>query len=198
MVPKIQITYSPTYDYILHLYRRKRYTRKKISSGIKYSHELKKILNKILKKFFKILKEITGIEWHDDEKIKVYIVTDVIYPFADPLTIPMKKKKEEALVFIIHELIHLFLISNKDRIKWKEFYKKYGDKKDETKNHILLYAILFLLYPKLFGKKAQKLLKFEKWWERYDLPLKKYYLEAWKIVEKEGPEKIIKELINRK
>lgn len=195
MIPKIEFVYSKMYDdryrnnrniqKILKRRKIKYPSPKKISN---YVIKINKIWGKYEKTILKELERITKLKWKEN-KIKCYVVGQAI-PFSDPLTIPIYKNITQFIDVLIHELIHqLFTQSGnmkKSEDAWNYVYIKYKKESFKTKIHIPLHAIHKYIYLKYFsGQRLSRDIKDCK--HRIDYKL------SWKIVQKEGYEKIINE-----
>lgn len=199
MIPKIEFRYSSIYDefnkkYLETYYKayKKPKTKillKKYPSQKKLENYIKKIKPLWKNKEKKILTEIakiTGLKWRE-KKIRVYLVGKCI-PFSDPLTMPPYKDKDEFIDTLTHELIHQIQMQADDKLwkKWWAYIKQnYGKELRKTKSHILLHAVHWEIYLRLFNKRhlEENIKKSSR---------NEPYRKAWEIVQKEGHENIIK------
>lgn len=140
----------------------------------------------------KILRElsaITKLPWQEKEII--CYITWGVGSFSDPLTLNIEREADDAVQLLAHELTHR-LLSHKDntllvRKNWKLLMEKYKEHPPVTQVHIVIHAIHEHILRKLYSEKA--LLR-EK-----NLPHSPNYVLAWKIVEKDGYQNIIAELV---
>lgn len=109
-------------------------------------------------------------------------------PFLLPIWDKNGKKWSDEKIYdlIIHELLHIFLTSNNDTY-WKHVNEKYKEEDPACRNHILLYAMLYEIYEKIFNKEPID-------FNRKDLP--EGYARAVKIVKNESSKKLIREYVN--
>jgi len=190
--PRIIFTYSSVYD--------RRYKEMWLKEGKRNYPSPKKVLNYIKKveklwrkdekKVLKELSKITHLEWRA-EFIPCYVVGRC-RPFSMPLTVPICEKKDYFIDVLVHELIHNLFTQNKERLKkaWNYFNKKYKTKSWTIRLHVLVHAIHSHIYFKFFGEKRLK--------ENIKIiSFRPDYKKAWEIVEKEGYNDIISELVER-
>lgn len=192
MIPKIDFRYSRIYDsgyknspHIIKILKKKRReypSQEKIKTYISQIERLWEIKgDKILKE----IQKITKLKWKE-RKIVCYVIGYGL-PISDPLTLRLEQNKNDFLDTLSHELIHQIQIQDKRVIKWfKQMQKEYEGGSPLTKNHIFLHAVHWKILEKLFGKK------------RLNRNINKHYKfqdynQSWKIVEKEGADKIIKD-----
>ena len=150
--------------------------------------------NKILYEMSKV----TGLKWPRN-----FIECTVAFyapwgGFSSPLTLTIDKDIKYEIETLVHELSHVLTWGNRKKVLWPEsnsgIYKKYKNETFNAKLHFPIHAIVTLVFKKIFREHADEYLKYEhKWYS----PRSKDYISSWEIVEKEGPEKILKELIKR-
>ena len=140
------------------------------------------------KRVFDELSGITSLKWKE-EKIICYTV-GFCRPFSDPLTIMPFDSDEHFIDTLIHELIHQIFTQNPDKIKgpYNFFKERYHLETTKTFNHIVLYAVYFELYKRLFNDGRLEQIK-----ARLS---DKDYTRAWEIVEKYGYNNIIKDFLD--
>lgn len=90
---------------------------------------------------------------------------------------------EKFIDLMIHEMLHIFLISDTERY-WEMVQEKYADEEPVCQNHILLYALLYEVYQTIFNKEPID-------WNRVNLP--PGYARAIAIVNETGHKNIISE-----
>jgi len=202
MIPKINFIWSFIYQESIHSY----FLKKEKFDFVSYSNYVEKFIKSVKKKWEKngneILKyceEITNLKWNKNE-ISCYVIkTSPFLPISDPLTIPIQlvyeKKvsilsKEKFIDMLIHELIHnLFMQNTKKLEKYFNYLinEKYNKESFNTAIHIPLHAIHKKIFLKFFNK------------NRFNSEIQiaknyKDYKKSWEIVNKEGEEKILKEM----
>ena len=209
MIPKIKFINSSTYDKILHKYHWQRYEENEIEETRKMINEIEVEWNKIAEESLKAISEVSGLEWRETE-IKCYFVKHFLTGgMSEPLTIKLPKdtsgiRVKMILTTMMHELVHIIIIQNwigclpKTNDGSKRFYprskgmmmKKYAGETNITKIHLLVFAILLPVLERVFDKETVS---------TYNSKYKKHkevdYLRALDIVETEGKENIIKDMI---
>ena len=107
---------------------------------------------------------------------------------SDPLTIKKCSDITHAIDILTHELIH-YVQTNVNDKKWDKWRKyldaKYPKETDTTKDHIFLNAIHMALYLDFFG--ADRLMR-----DMWNSNVSEDYKRSWEIVEREGPDKIVR------
>jgi hypothetical protein len=195
-VPKLNITYSFPYDQLFTYLYKKKFSRKQSEEGFLYAKKLQKEWDKISDKIFKTLSDISGLKWKKDY-VECFVVKHIPNPISRPLTLRMNRNFTEQKTIIIHELTHNLLFQNYIRIKriyslTGKIYRKYEKESFNTKIHLPVHAIVKLTLEKTFGREAKKYIKYETWfYGKHSVD----YIRSWEIVEKEGPENILKEVI---
>ena len=184
MIPKINIYYSYIYDQAVHVLSGKKYNKKCVDGGRKFVCRLKGNSAKILPKALKAYEEVSGLRWKDP-CIEVFAVHGIPWDFSWPVTIKVRENEEDAVETLIHELGHLLTFRNEERIRCNNRISiEYRKENQTVKDHILLHAMLWKLYTKLFGEHElhNMIIGYEKWKDHY---------RAWQIVKKEGADNII-------
>ena len=185
--PKLDITYSFIYDQMIHFWGKKKYTKTNYELGKKYTKRIQTQWKKIERKAFNTISKASGLKWKKPV-IDCYITTAKIYSFSGPLTIAIKKDMKLQIEILIHELVHNIVVQNMKKVRGKLMHKKYGRYGMKTKIHVLINAILKQTLLQLISK------------QRVSKHIKRYnkqpaYKLAWQIVEKQGADNIIKELV---
>ncbi|MEK6916085.1 MAG: hypothetical protein AABW89_06100 [Nanoarchaeota archaeon] len=192
MLPKIEFRYSYIYDDVYrHSVEIKEFLKradKKYPSPyeiIKFLDGLRNAWKNQGERILKTINKVSGLKWSD--KTMVCYVVGFCRPMSDPLTIKFCKDIDHTIDILTHELIHNIQLSV-DNKKWNKWLKyldfNYRNESKTTKDHILLNAFHTEIYLKLFDS------------ERLERDIENShispdYLKSWKIVEKEGHEKII-------
>lgn len=199
MLPKLEFVYSGIYDTVFSGSKTVSY-RKRIE-GMKLAKKLQKVWDRHSKRILSCMSKITGLKW-PKSYIECILSFNAPYSFSHPLTLKIYKRIpiERCIVVLIHELAHILLWGNREKVKFPrsnaKIYKKYKNESYQTKLHFPVYAIEILTIKKVFGKNAEKYLRIAKWWEISQKSLRaKNYKKSWEIVEKEGPENVIKSII---
>ncbi len=198
-LPKIIVQYSPVYDRMLGgTFQKKEKSKKfneepKKSKGFIFSVKLQKRLNKVSKKILVEMSKITGLKWHINQ-IVIYPVSRTI-PFSHPLTIKMRKNWDYQIDNFTHEIAHNLVwdsTNQKSRITYKKLIEKYPNEVHNVILHIPIEAIVKLTLQKVFERNAKKYYKYEykRWTKRSEM-----YIRAWKIMEKEGPENVLRQVM---
>jgi len=192
MIPEINFRYSEPYDnrfrenpLIISSLKKLGKTYPTTDKVRDYVKEIKQYWKTYNSKLLREIEKVTGLKWNE-KVVKCYIVGRC-RPFSDPLTIGMHKNNEDFRDTLIHELIHQIQIQNRDKTRnwWNYLDKRYSKEKKLTKNHIFLHAILEKIYLDNFDESRLEHDK-EKCSKDPD------YSKAWKIVEKEGADNVIK------
>jgi len=108
---------------------------------------------------------------------------------STPFLLPTSNKRGERwsdtkfLDLVMHELLHIFLVTDNARY-WEYAKEKYKDEEPLVRNHVLLYAMLYEIYRKLFNTEP-----FD--FSRTDLP--EGYARAIELMKQEGHETLIAE-----
>lgn len=123
--------------------------------------------------------------------IFVHIVSGNPRPFSKPIILKSGYTVDEFITTLTHELVHNLFSDNKEIFSTEVADKLYPNEDSLTKNHIFLNAtIKYVLVEKLNDK---SLLEKEKILAKKSK--QRGYARAWKIVEKEGYEKIKEKFI---
>ncbi len=185
MIPKINIYYSYIYDQAVHVLSGRRYNRECVKGGNLFVERLRKNSADVLPKALKAYEEISGLKWKEPF-IEVFAVHGIPWDFSWPVTIKVREDENDAVETLIHELGHLLTFRNEERIcSRNRMATKYKKENQVVKEHILLHAMLWKLYTRLFGEHElhNMIIGYEKWKDHY---------RAWKIVGKEGADRIIR------
>jgi hypothetical protein len=195
-VPKLYISYSFPYDQMLTQLYKKQFSEKQRKEGLLYAKKLQKEWDRVSDKIFKTTSDVSGLKWKKDFVV-CYVVKHIPNPISRPLTLRINRNFIEQKTTIIHELTHNLLFQNYKKIKRMytltgKIYRKYAKESLNTKIHLPVHAIVKLTLEKAFGKEAKKYIKYE---TRFYGKRSIDYIRSWEIVEKEGPENILKQVI---
>jgi len=192
--PRVEFRTSTIYD--AHWKRltkksdpKQRYPSRK--TQVQFLKKLEKAWRPIEKKVLTEISKSTKMTWKP-EVIVCYVVGRC-RAFSEPLTLPVYFAPIDFAVDVLtHELIHNIYRQNmrKSMKAWNYVWKKYRRESDITRIHVPLHAAHHQIYLRLFNHK------------RLERDIKrsskmKNYRKSWEIVQKEGPENIIKEFKKR-
>lgn len=141
-------------------------------------------------RIIKQLIELTGVELGRD--FELYVFGAGLNAMSKPLMMPVMRNgnlltDSQFLETIIHELCHRFAGDQEEtpRLKayWEMVSRKYNEEHIVTQNHIIVYALLSVIFKNIFSAKQ----------ENINPPKDENYLRAVSIVKEVGAENIIKE-----
>ncbi|MFH1503651.1 MAG: hypothetical protein ABIE36_03265 [Candidatus Diapherotrites archaeon] len=193
MIPKIEFRYSDIYD---RRYRESKDIQTRLKKKkqeypsrkeiVKYMNKAERLWKDYERDILKEISKITKLNWKE-KKIICYVI-GCGRSFSEPLTVRTFKKDFNTFIdTLTHELIHQ--ISSQDEVRYMKWHnyvlKHYSKELRITKTHILLCAVHWEILEKMFGKK-----RLEKEIKRHEKPID--YKRAWKIVEEEGVDNILK------
>lgn len=124
-----------------------------------------------------------------ERNLECFIFGRGLSPMSTPFLIPLldrdgKERSDEKIIdLVIHELLHIFLVTDNRRY-WETVREKYSTEEMVCVNHIVLYAMMFVLYKEVFQKQPIDFC-------RENLPIG--YARAIEIVNQTGADLIIKE-----
>ena len=147
------------------------------------------------------MSDITGLNWPTD-KIDVYVSFYAPYSFSHPLTVKPMQNYYKRIVLLTHELAHiLFWCKGRSVLqirKKKGIFKKYVREKKTVKIHIPAEALVQLTMKRAFKRNWKRYIFWEThWWQTKKSKRAKLYRRAWEIMEKEGAENIIKDVVKQ-
>ena len=177
-IPKIKFFYSPIYDLLLTHYEGKHFDELQEKEVKKYIQKLRMRWKKVSKPILRFLLKILKKEFKGKEII-CYIVKNFRFSgISQPLTIKMVPNPEEAIINLIHELIHNFLSLE----EWKKISQKLTRKFPKEKPEIILHLYINFIQLQVL-RKFFKESTIEKMLRKYK-KLKRIG-KAWKIVLRE-------------
>ncbi len=124
-----------------------------------------------------------------ERNLECFIFGRGLTPKSTPFMLPIWNRNQEQwsdekfIDLIIHELLHIFLVTNNEQY-WESVKEKFLEEEPVCRNHILLYAMLYQIYQKLFNKEPID-------FSRDNLP--SGYARAIQIVREIGYEELIAE-----
>ncbi|MCB0367842.1 MAG: hypothetical protein KDD45_00015 [Bdellovibrionales bacterium] len=133
------------------------------------------------------LAELTGRV--PERNLECFVFGAGLGAMSTPFLLPIWNKAgeqwsdEKFIDLIIHELLHIFLVTNNEQY-WESVKEKFSEEEPVCRNHILLYAMLCQIYQKLFNKEPID-------FNRDNLP--PGYARAIQIVRETGYEELIAE-----
>lgn len=133
------------------------------------------------------LAELTGRV--PERNLECFVFGAGLRAMSTPFLLPILNKEgkqwsdEKFIDLIIHELLHIFLVTNNDRY-WNFVKEKYAKEEPVCRNHVLLYAMLYEIYHKLFNNEPMD-------FNRENLP--SGYARSVQIVRETGYKELIAE-----
>jgi hypothetical protein len=124
-----------------------------------------------------------------ERNLECFIFGRGLTPKSTPFMIPIWNRQqqqwsdEKFIDLMIHELLHVFLITNND-VYWEYVTETYKEEEPVTQNHILIYAMLYEIYATTFSKEPID-------FARDNLPAG--YMRAIELVKEIGYKKLIAE-----
>lgn len=101
------------------------------------------------------LVELTGRT--PERNLECFVFGAGLQAMSTPFLLPVWNKEgkqwsdEKFIDLIIHELLHIFLVTNNQRY-WEEVSRRFSEEEPVSRNHVLLYAMLYEIYQKIFNK----------------------------------------------
>lgn len=92
-----------------------------------------------------------------DRNLECFVFGRGLTPKSTPFLLPIWNREgkqwsdEKFIDLVIHELLHIFLITNNDAY-WKFVFEKYSTEEPAAQNHLLLYAIMYQIYRETWQK----------------------------------------------
>jgi len=163
-IPKIKFFYSPIYDFLLTNYEGKYFNELQEKEVKKYIRRLQIKWNKVIKPILRFLLKILKNKFKEKEII-CYVVKNFRFSgISHPLTIKMVPNLEEAIINLIHELIHIFLSPKRWKKISRKLIKKFPNEKPEIILHIYINFIQLQVLRKFFKESIIKkmLIKYKK------------------------------------
>lgn len=139
------------------------------------------------KQIIATIAELTGRT--PERNLECFVFGAGLQAMSTPFLLPIWNKAgeqwsdEKVVDLITHELLHIFLATNNEPY-WEHIQQKYAQEEPVCRNHILLYAMLYEIYQKLFNKEPID-------FSRDNLPAG--YARAVQLVAEIGPRAVIAE-----
>lgn len=86
-----------------------------------------------------------------ERNLECFVFGRGLIPMSTPFLLPIWNREgkqwsdEKFIDLVVHELLHIFLITNNDPY-WKFVLEKYSTEEPATQNHLLLYAMMYQIY----------------------------------------------------
>lgn len=120
--------------------------------------------------------------------IDVHVVPYWPTSISNPMIIHSYYDPDRFVDILTHELLHRLLTDNTSKLDVKKIWgKMFPDKKQITRNHILVHAVHKYLFLEILKSKS-RLERDIEWSQKFPA-----YKESWDFVEKKGYKEIIRE-----
>ncbi|MBI2099996.1 MAG: hypothetical protein HYT48_01500 [Candidatus Vogelbacteria bacterium] len=148
-----------------------------------YKEEWKKNEDKIIMSMCEVL----GLFFHRNV-IDVHIVSGNPRQFSWPIVIKSGFSPAEFVDTLAHELIHVLMTDNHDKIKWpREILEHFTHETKLTTNHIVVHATLKYIFLDVLNDEAKLKANLERS-KKHSAP---DYARAWEIVEEVGYKEVL-------
>lgn len=178
--PKIQFVYSSPYDRVFTEYENNVFSDKQAQEIKEFIEKLQFKWDKINNSVCRALEKIIGSKLQERE-MKCYIIKYWKYNgLSSPLTIKMDDDFDVIYSTLIHELVHILIVSNSDKYKkvWSELKKRFPNEIPRVILHIYVNFIQLQVLRKLFKQDfVNKIINREANYKEVE--------RAWEIVLKE-------------
>ncbi len=147
---KIQFIYSSIYDNLLTDMSKKEFIIEQMKEMELYKDELEASWKKEENKIMKEIENISKLKFKGNKNC--YLVYHMKYTaISAPLTIKKNQHLERAKTILIHELIHILLEDNREKII-KLIEKTYPEEEIEFKIHVPVLLITRRVVEKIYGE----------------------------------------------
>ncbi|MBS3152391.1 hypothetical protein J4230_03195 [Candidatus Woesearchaeota archaeon] len=147
---KLQFIYSPIYDNLLTDMSRKEFSTEQMKEMEFYKEELEATWKRKEKKIINVIEKTAKLKFKGNKTC--FLVNNMKYKaISNPLTLKKEPHLERAKTIIIHELVHILLEDNKEKIK-QLIEKIYPEESMEFKIHIPVLLITRKVVETIFGK----------------------------------------------
>ena len=147
---KISFVYSSIYDNLLTDMSKKEFSSEQMKEMEFYKEELGASWQKDEKKIIKEIEKVSNLKFKKDRRC--FLVYHMKYAaISNPLTLKREQHIERAKTILIHELIHILLSDNKEKIG-KLIEKSYPEESFEFKIHVPVLLITRKVVENLYGK----------------------------------------------
>lgn len=146
---KLEFIYSPIYDNLLTEMSKKEFSIGQMKEMEFYKSEFEATWKKEENKITKEIEKISKLRFKSNRKC--FLVYNMKYAaISAPLTIKREPHLERAKTILIHELIHILLEDNKDKIK-NIIEKIYPEESLEFRIHVPVLLITKKVVENLYG-----------------------------------------------
>lgn len=201
-IPEVTVTYSSIYDRVLASYHGSDLTIAASHRGKAQAAMIQRAWDSRSSQILHTMVRLSGLRWRRRE-IRAYVVSNVRYPFSEPLTLwigEKGKKLDYQITSLIHELSHTLLVDNEGILSdyWKALEAHHKPESQTTIIHIPVQAMVIESLGAVFGKDAERYIKHERWWEysKANSDMKISYKKSWDIVAKESGAAVLNALRN--
>ena len=150
---KLEFIYSRVYDELLHRYIKKEFSEDYAKNMILFRDEFEAFWEKDGKKIILEIENISNLKFKGDKKC--YLVSGMFYAaISEPLTI-RKENIENMQQRLIHELVHIILSDNKNRLG-KLIAGTYHNENNMFRNHVPVLLITRKVIENIFGVESFK------------------------------------------
>ncbi|MBI2148150.1 hypothetical protein HYU23_00570 [Candidatus Woesearchaeota archaeon] len=157
---KVEFIYSLIYDNLLTEMSKKEFSSEQMKEMLFYKEEIEAAWKKDEKKIVKEIENISRLKFKGNKKC--FLIYCMKYTaISNPLTLKKEAHLERAKTILIHELIHILLEDNREKIA-KLIEKTYPEESIEFKIHIPVLLITKKVVERLYGKQmVEEILKDE-------------------------------------
>jgi len=136
---KLKFIYSPIYDNLLTDMSKKIFSVEQIKEMEYYKEELEAFWKKDENKIIKEIEKVSKLKFKSDKEC--FLVNTMKYTaVSNPLTLKKHQHLDRAKTILIHELIHILMEDNKDKVI-KLIEKTYPEESFEFKIHVPVLLI---------------------------------------------------------
>ncbi len=147
---KLNFTYATVYDSLLTEMSKKKFSQDQIKEMKYYKEEFEAYWKKDEKKILKEIETVSKLKFKADKVC--YLVHDMKYAaISNPLTLKKHPHMERAKTILIHELIHILLEDNKEKVG-ELINKSYPYESTEFKIHVPILLITRKVVENIYGK----------------------------------------------
>ena len=148
---KLTFIYSTIYDSLLTEMSKKEFSANQEKEGYFYKEEFEAFWKKEEKKIIEEIEKVAKLKFKENRTC--FLVQNMKYTaISNPLTLKRHQHLERAKTILIHELIHILLEDNKEKLE-KLIAKSYPQESLEFKIHIPILLITRKVIENLYGAK---------------------------------------------
>ncbi len=146
---KINFQYSPIYDNLLTDMSNKKFSQEQMKEMLFYKEELEATWEKEERKIVREVEKVSKLKFRGNKDC--FLVYNMKYAaVSKPLTLKRESHLERAKTILIHELVHILLEENRDKVT-KIIEKTYPKDTVEFKIHIPVLLITKRVIENLYG-----------------------------------------------